>query len=202
MKLITSLLSPFGRKVRIVLAEKKIDFELVLAQPGVDDELIQSYNPLGKVPVLVVDDGRIIYDSSVIAEHLDYLSPVCRLYPNDHRPMMSAKRSEALADGICDAAVAIMLELRRIKKLQSSEWIAKQQGKINRGLAALESQMQDKRWLVGDAYSIADVSVICALDYLDLRQPATQWALHYPNLQQFYLRLQDRPALQETKPKA
>lgn len=200
MKLITSLLSPFGRKVRVVLAEKKIDFELIEAKPGENDDLIQTYNPLGKVPVLVLDDGRVIYDSSVIAEHLDYLSPVCKLFPNDHRPMISAKRSEALADGICDAAVSIMLELRRPKKLQSVEAIERQQGKINRGLAALAAQLEEKRWFAGDAYSIADVSVICMLDYLDLRHPDTKWAQHFPILQQYHQRVSERPAIQETRP--
>ncbi|WP_027467953.1 glutathione S-transferase [Deefgea rivuli] len=200
MKLITSLLSPFGRKVRVVLAEKKIDFELIEAKPGENDDLIQTYNPLGKVPVLVLDDGRVIYDSSVIAEHLDYLSPVCKLFPSDQRPMISAKRTEALADGICDAAVAIVMEKRRPAKQQSSEAIARQQGKINRGLAALETQLEEKRWFAGDAYSIADVSVICMLDYLDLRQPETQWAQHFPVLQQYHQRVSERPAIHETRP--
>ena len=200
MKLITALLSPFGRKVRVVLAEKKIDFELIEAKPGENDELIQTYNPLGKVPVLVLDDGRVIYDSSVIAEHLDYLSPVCKLYPADQRPMISAKRTEALADGICDAAVAIVMESRRPSKQQSSEAVARQHGKITRGLAALESQLNEKRWFVGDAYSIADVSVICMLDYLDLRLPDIAWAQHYPVLQQYHQRVSERAALIETKP--
>lgn len=200
MKLITSLLSPFGRKVRVVLAEKKIDFELIQAKPGENDELIQAYNPLGKVPVLVIDDGRVIYDSSVITEHLDYLSPVCRLFPSDQRPMISAKRTEALADGICDAAVAIVMESRRPAPQQSNDAVTRQHGKIHRGLVALEAQLEDKRWFVGDAYSIADISVICALDYLDLRLPEIQWAAHFPVLQQHYQRVSERPAIHDTRP--
>ncbi|WP_297573432.1 glutathione S-transferase N-terminal domain-containing protein [uncultured Deefgea sp.] len=202
MKLITALHSPFGRKIRIVLAEKKIDFELIIAKPGEDDALIQSYNPLGKVPVLALDDGRVIYDSSVIAEHLDYLSPVCKLFPSDQRPMISAKRTAALADGICDAAVAIVLEQRRPSALQSHDAINRQQDKIKRGLSALASQLEEKRWFSGDAYSIADIAVICMLEYLDLRLPQLQWATHYPALQQYHLRVGERAAMVETRPVA
>ncbi len=200
MKLITTLLSPFGRKVRIVFMEKKIDFELIEAKLGEDNELIQTYNPLGKVPVLVLDDGRVIYDSSVIVEYLDHLSPVCKLFPSDQRAIIGAKRSQALADGIGDAAVAIVMEKRRPDQQQSTEAIAHQQGKINRGLAALESQLREKRWFVGEAYSVADISVICTLDYLDLRLPEIQWAQHFPLLQQHHQRVSERPAIFETRP--
>ena len=113
MKLIASLTSPFARKTRIVLAEKRIDYDLTVDVPWNADTQVPEYNPLGKIPVLVMDDGSTLYDSRVIVEYVDTLSPVSRLIPDGNREKIQVKRWEALADGVCDAAATIFLEKKR-----------------------------------------------------------------------------------------
>ncbi|WP_255990857.1 glutathione S-transferase N-terminal domain-containing protein [Chitinolyticbacter albus] len=200
MKLITSLTSPYGRKVRIVLAEKRIDCQLAVVTLPDDAELVSELNPLGKVPVLLMDDGKPLYDSSVIADYLDHVSPFSRLTPADHRQAIRVRRWEALAEGVTDAAVLIVAEKKRPAKLQWAESIAKQQSKINRGLAQLSADLSDRRWCLGEAYSVADIAVGCMLGYLDLRFPELDWAAAYPNLAQLAQRLHERPAFAETVP--
>ena len=119
MKLIASLTSPYARKVRIALAEKKIEYELVEAAPWAEDTNVPAFNPLGKIPVLVLDDGTSLFDSRVIVEYLDTVSPVSRLIPEPNRQRIAVKCWEALADGICDAAAAIVIEGRRPLKQRS-----------------------------------------------------------------------------------
>ena len=136
MKLIASLTSPYARKVRIVLAEKKIDCPLQLDIPWESTSTVADFNPLGKVPVLLMDDGSSLYDSRVIVEYLDTISPVSRLLPQDKRQLIETRRFEALADGICDAAANIVMESRRPAAQQSQEWVDRQHGKVTRGLAA------------------------------------------------------------------
>ena len=113
MKLLSSQTSPYARKVRIALAEKKIEYELVEASPWDAGTSVPAINPLGKVPVLMLDDGTALYDSRVIVEYLDTVSPVSRLIPEPSRQRIAVKRWEALADGICDAAVLIVRESKR-----------------------------------------------------------------------------------------
>src|SRR6266545_4361624 len=134
LKLIASLTSPYVRKVRIALAEKKIEFSLVVDSPWVAGNTIADYNPLGKIPVLVLDDGTALYDSRVIVEYLDTVSPVSRLIPEPSRQRIAVKRWEALADGICDAAATIVLEKNRSPRQQSREAIERQRDKIARGV--------------------------------------------------------------------
>ncbi|WP_148716381.1 glutathione S-transferase N-terminal domain-containing protein [Chitinolyticbacter meiyuanensis] len=198
MKLVTSLTSPYGRKVRIVLAEKRVDCPLTIVSLPEDAEAVSEFNPLGKVPVLIMDDGKPLYDSSVIIDYLDHASPFSRLTPTDHRQMIRARRWEALADGVTDATVLVVAEKRRPAKQQSAEWIARQQSKINRGLAQLSADLTDRRWCLGDAYSVADIAVGCMLGYLDLRMPELDWATAYPNLAELVVRLNERPAFAET----
>src|SRR5438105_2870874 len=113
MKLLASLTSPFARKVRIVLAEKKIDYDLEQDNPWNAETAVPQYNPLGKIPVLELDDGTALYDSSVIVDYLDTVTPVGRLIPETTRQRVLVKRWEALADGICEAAATIFLERKR-----------------------------------------------------------------------------------------
>ena len=134
MKLIASLTSPYARKVRIVLAEKKIECDLIEESPWSAESSVQRYNPLGKVPVLVLDDGSTLFDSRVIVQYLDTVSPVSRLIPEAGRQRIAVKRWEAIADGICDAASAIVIERRRPAKQQSGEWIDRQSGKVELAL--------------------------------------------------------------------
>ncbi|MFC7419941.1 glutathione S-transferase [Iodobacter arcticus] len=200
MKLITSYTSPFGRKVRIVLAEKRIEYQLIEDNPWSAESSISTLNPLGKVPVLLLDDGRTLYDSRVIVDFLDHSSPVGKLIPHDHRQAINTKRREVLADGISDAAVLIRLEQIRPPHLQSTEWIALQQNKIEHGLEHIASELDEKKWWGGDLFSLADVALGCTLAYLDFRLPELDWQSRHPSLAKFYSKLEERPSFTETAP--
>lgn len=200
MKLYASYTSPYARKVRIALAEKKIECELVEESPWTADTTVPQYNPLGKVPVLLMDDGTALYDSRVIVEYLDTVSPVSRLIPEPSRQRIAVKRWEALADGICDAAITIVLEAKRPAKQQSREWIDRHRRKMDLGVRELASELGDKAWCNGEAYSLADIAAGCALGYLDLRHPAFDWRTEYPNLVKLADKLAKRPSFAETAP--
>lgn len=200
MKLIASLTSPYVRKVRIVFAEKRIDYELVVDVPWNADSHVPEFNPLGKVPVLVMDDGGTLFDSRVIVEYLDTLTPVSRLIPEDSRQRIQVKRWEALADGMCDAVVAVFLERNRPEGQQSADWIARQEKKIYRGLEAMSADLGEKNWTVGEFYSLGDVAAGCALAYLDLRFPAIEWRRVHPNLARLADKLGARPSFKDTVP--
>src|SRR5476649_1451435 len=110
MKLIGSLASPYVRKVRVVLAEKKLDYQFELENVWAADTTINTLNPLGKVPSLVMEDGSVMIDSRVMVEYLDTLTPVCKLLPPNGRDRADVKCWEALADGMLDAAISVRLE--------------------------------------------------------------------------------------------
>lgn len=201
MKLLTSLTSPYGRKIRAVLAEKRIDCECVIVQPGDQAANIAHFNPLGKVPVLILDDGQALYDSPVIAEHLDEISPVGKLIPQDHRQAIRVRLKEALADGITDAAVLVVLERRRPPELQSHDWMHRQMQKVEQGLAALSADLGEQKWLLSNRYSLADIATGCMLGFLDFRLPDLDWRTPYPNLAALLQRLEaEKPAFAETAP--
>ena len=202
MKLVASLTSPYARKVRIVLAEKKIEFDLVEEAPWSEHTSVPQYNPLGKVPVLVLDDGTTLFDSRVIVQYLDTVSPVSRLIPDTGRQRIAVKRWEALADGLCDAASAIVIERRRPAKQQSAEWIARQRGKVDLALAELASDLGERAWCNGGGYSLADIATGCALAYLDFRHPDIDWREPYPNLAKLAEKLARRASFAETVPPA
>jgi glutathione S-transferase len=198
LKLIFSSTSPYARKVRIVLAEKKIECQQVEMSPWTPDSPIHGFSPLGKVPVLVLDDGTALFDSRVIVEYLDSVSPVSRLIPEPARQRIAVRRWEALADGVNDAASGIVLERRRPPAQQSPEWIARQERKLGEGMAELARDLEEKTWCHGDAYSLADIATGCTLGYLDLRHPQLQWREAYPNLARFHERLAKRPSFADT----
>ena len=202
MKLIASLTSPFARKVRIVLAEKRIDYELVVDVPWGADTHVPEFNPLGKVPVLVMDDGSTLFDSRVIVEYLDNVTPVGRLIPEATRPRVHVRRWEALADGVADAAAAIFLERKRPEDKQSADWIVRQEQKVFKGLEAISEELGEKTWCTGDLYNLADVAVGCALGYLDFRFPEIEWRKAHPNLAKLADKLGQRQAFKETLPVA
>lgn len=202
MKLITSLTSPFGRKARIAVLEKRLECPLEIDIPWNPDSQVPNYNPLGKIPVLVMDDGSTLFDSRVIVEYLDNLSPVGRLLPVANRDLIRVKRWEALADGISDAAATIFLERKRPTEQQSPEWIARQQLKIDRGLALLSEELEDNNWLLNDVYTLADIAVGCTLGYLAFRFPEIDWKTQYPNLAKLYEKLLLRPAFADSIPQA
>lgn len=201
MKLIASPTSPFARKIRVIVIEKQLDCPTIMDIPWSEDTKVPDYNPLGKIPVLVLADGSSIYDSRVIAEYLDTLPANLRLIPEDAVNRIAVRRIEALADGIGDAAVAIFLELnRRPAAQQNAEWIARQQQKIDRGLEVLAREVPAEGWLIGGSYSLADIVVGCNLDYLSLRLPALDWQARHPGLKAYMERLAARESFQQTVP--
>lgn len=200
MKLIGSLTSPYVRKVRVVMAEKRIEYELVVDVPWNADTHVPEFNPLGKVPTLVMDDGGSLFDSRVIVEYLDTLTPVARLIPENARQRAQVKRWEALADGACDAAAAVFLERKRPEANQSAEWIARQEGKIKLALEAMAEELGEKVWCAGETYSLADIAVGCALGYMDLRFPKLDWRETHPNLGKLADKLWQRQGFKDTVP--
>jgi len=203
MKLIGSATSPYVRKVRIVMAEKKLDYQFILEDVWAANTTITASNPLGKVPCLVMEGGEAVFDSRVIVEYLDTLSPVGKLIPAQGRERAEVKTWEALADGLLDAAILVRLEATwagRSEQERSQAWIARQLGKINATLKAMSTGLADKAFCSGIHLSLSDVAVGCALGYLDLRFPEIRWRESYPNLAKLQEKLAQRPSFIETQP--
>ncbi|THF64055.1 glutathione S-transferase [Pseudothauera nasutitermitis] len=200
MKLFASLTSPYARKIRILLAEKALLCELVVDSPWEANTRIPTVNPLGKVPVLITDDGETFFDSPVIAGYLETLDAPPAMLPADRLEAVRVRQNEALADGITDAAVAALLESRRPDGQRSGAEIARQQDKIERSLAELERRLDGRPWLHGDALSLADVSAGVALAYLDLRHPDVDWRTRHPGLRAYAERLFARPSFAASVP--
>ena len=200
MKLVGSLTSPFVRKVRIVLSEKRIVYDFDVDIPWESDTRVAEYNPLGKVPILIMGDGTTLYDSRVIVDYLDSANPVSRLMPEFNRERSMVKRWEALADGISDAATTIFWERKRPESLQSTEWILRQQKKAMLGLEVAARDLGDKKWCEGNVYTLADIALGCTLGYLSFRFPEMKWRM-FPNLVRLVDALEERPSFIETAPK-
>jgi len=201
LRLIASLTSPYVRKVRIVMAEKKIDCALELEDVWAADTRIHEANPLGKVPCLIMEDGGAVFDSRVIVEYLDTLTPVGRLIPPNGRERVEVRVWEALADGVLDASILVRLEkTQRPPEQQSQKWIDRQMGKVRHGLAAMSRGLGDKPWCNGNSYTLADIAVGCALGYLDFRFPEIDWRGQYPNLARLNEKLAARPSFIDTAP--
>lgn len=206
MKLIGSLTSPYVRKVRIVFAEKKLDYKLLLEDVWAADSTIQTHNPIGKVPCLLMEESALLdgalFDSRVIVEYLDTLSPVSRLIPQTGRDRAIVKCWEALGDGLLDAALAIVLEERRPADQRSADWITRQHGKIDAILADMSEALGEQSFCTGVNYTLADIAVGCALGYLDFRFPDVDWRRNHPNLERLYTKLLSRPSFADTMPPA
>jgi glutathione S-transferase len=200
MKLLGSTPSPFVRKVRIVLAEKRLDYRFELVNVMAPDSSIKESNPLGKVPCVIMEDGGALFDSRVIVEYLDGLAPNAKLIPPNGRTRIEVKTWEALADGVCDAAVAARMESLRAQHLQSADFIARQMGKVDSALAAMANGLADKPWCAGPTYSLADIATGVALGYLDFRFPHIDWRQQHPNLARLAEKLLQRPGFAETLP--
>ena len=201
MKLLASPASPYTRKVRVVLAEKKIDCDLELVDVAPAENAVNPHNPLGKIPVLLLDDGTAVYDSRVIAEFLDTVSPINRLIPEGTRERVAVRRWEALADGVLDAGLLVRYESLRAKKEQSKIWSAKQLARIERGMALMESDLAERPWCHAERYSLADIALGCCLGWLDFRRPGdVDWLAKHPCLARHYAKLMERPAFADTAP--
>jgi glutathione S-transferase len=203
MKLIGSLTSPYVRKVRVVLSEKKVEVDHEIENVWSADTKIANFNPLGKVPCLILDEGEAIYDSRVIAEYADALSPVSKLIPSDNRERATVKTWEALADGIMDAGILARLEKTlRPAEQQSQTWFDRQMGKVQSSLRQMSERLGGNAWCHGNQMTLADIATGCALGYLLFRFPDIQWQAQYPNLDRLYQKLAQRPSFIETEPPA
>ena len=203
MKLIGSATSPYVRKVRIVMAEKKLDYEFVTEDVWSPTTTIGEANPLGKVPCLVMDGAEALFDSRVIVEYLDALSPVGKLIPPTGRERAGVKTWEALADGVLDAAILARLEatwVGRSAEQRSSAWIERQLGKVHAALQAMADGLGEQAFCSGAHLSLSDISVGVALGYLDFRFAQINWRQAYPNLQRLADKLAQRPSFADTQP--
>ncbi|MGQ0597399.1 glutathione S-transferase [Aquabacterium sp.] len=203
MKLIGSLTSPFVRKVRVVLAEKKLDYKFDIEDVWSADSTISESNPLGKVPCLVMEGGEAIFDSRVIVEYVDTLSPVGKLIPLSGRERVEVRTWEALADGLLDAAVLARMEQTwagRTEAQRSQAWVDRQLDKVKGSLKAMSQGLGDRPWCNGNHHSLADIAVGCALGYLDFRFQQIDWRDDYPNLGKLHEKLMQRPSFIDTAP--
>lgn len=199
MKLIGSLTSPYVRKVRIVMAEKKLEYQFVLEDVWANEAILKS-NPLGKVPCLVLEGGEAVFDSPVIVEYVDTLSPVGKLIPPSGRERVEVRTWEALADGVCDAAILARLEQTWAPRegARSPAWIERQMSRVSAALKAMSQGLGDKPWCHGTHYTLADVAVGGALAYLDFRFAHIDWRGDHPNLARLAEKLAARQSFIDT----
>jgi glutathione S-transferase len=192
MKLLASHASPYTRKVRVVLAEKRIECEMELVDVAPAENPVNPHNPLGKIPTLVLDDGAALYDSCVIVEFLDHASPLNRLIPADIRERVQVRRWEALADGVVDAGILV----------RGGFQLEKQVARMRRGMARLAAELEGRPWCQGERYSLADIALGCCVGWLGFRKPGElDWPAEYPVLARHYHKLLERPSFADTAPK-
>jgi glutathione S-transferase len=201
MKLLGSLASPYVRKVRIVMAEKKLDYSLVLDNVWAPETTVPQSNPLGKVPCLIMEDGAAMFDSRVIVEYIDTLTPVGKLIPAQSRERAVVKCWEALADGVVDAAILVRLEKTfRPPEQQSQLWSDRQMGKVHAGLKTMAADLGETPYCAGNQFTLADVATGCALGWLSFRFPEISWRDDYPNLARLFDKVSERPSFKDTVP--
>ena len=199
MRLYGTVTSPYVRKARIVLKEKNVNFEFVASHPSDAGSPVPGINPLGKIPVLVRDDGEAVYDSLVIAEYVDAIGSGERLFPQQGDARWTVLRWQAFGQGMIDATVARMMETRRPADKQMANTIAHQEGKIASGLKYADGMVKGKNPLVGGKLSMADVALGTALEYLDLRFNS-DWRKQYPRLVEWLGLVSERPSFVESRP--
>lgn len=202
MKLISATPSPFARKIRIILHEKAIPFDLRTEVPWNDDTTLPLHNPLEKLPVLVLDDGSTVYDSTYIAEWLERRHPHPPLLPPDDDGILAHKRLEVLGAGVCDAIVLIFLERQRTPEARSAPWLARQRRKVEGGLAETARLIGAREFAVGSRFGLGDIAAGCMLGYLDLRLPELDWRRRHAALADYHARLEERPSFRATRPAA
>jgi glutathione S-transferase len=198
MKLYGSLTSPYVRKARILIREKQLSCEFVVADAWAADSPIPALNPLGKVPVLALDNNEVLFDSPVIVEYLDSLqAPALLAAPGEARWDML--RWEALADGVLDAVVTRLLESRRPEAQQSADNLRRQEEKIARSLEYMARRLGNGPWLAAERFTLADLVVAVALEYTDFRYPH-DWRSRHPRLGQWLAGVSARPSFVQTRP--
>ncbi len=199
MKLFGTPGSPFSRKVRIVLEEKRIPYEYIIERGRDPGSRVPQFNPLAKVPTLVLDDGTGLYDSPVIVEYLDAQGAGPRLIPDALDDRIEVKRWEALGDGVAEAAVEINHEYREPKdKQRAPAWFERQRLKIDRGLAVMEKDLGAGEFCFGGRFTLADIAVGYALGYLDFALPEVEWRKGHRALARLAERLAARKSFSGT----
>jgi glutathione S-transferase len=196
MKLLGTNTSPYARKARLVLLEKNIPHDYIIDPPREPGSSVARVNPLGRIPALILDDETCVFDSPVIAEYADTLNDEPVLIPrNDAKARMRVKRWEALADGIVDSAVVVRTEVIRPADKQDADIINRHNNAITRALAYVAEQLGTREWCEGDFISLADLALVSALVYLDLRQTERDWRNAYPNLAAWFTHMSTRASV-------
>jgi glutathione S-transferase len=196
MKLLGTNTSPYTRKARLMLLEKNIPHTYIVDPPTEPNSLAARVNPLGRVPALILDSETYIFDSSVITDYVDTLKDTPILIPHENAlERMAVKRWEALADGIMDSSVVVRIEGMRAADKQDEKITTLHNNAITRALAFTADQLGDREWLEGNAITLADLALVSALIYLDLRQPERDWRTSHPNLATFFARMGERPSV-------
>lgn len=202
MKLLSATPSPYARKVRIALIEKGLPFDLVTEVPWDASTSTPRYNPLEKLPVLILDDGTSIYESSLILQYLELTHPRPRLLPTGVAGIIAARRVEVLCDGICDAIILLFWELKRPEAFRSHPWLARQRRKVDGGLNEVARLVGTREWAVGNAFGLADIAAGTLLRFLDIRFPELGWREKHPHLVDYSDRMETRPSFRQTTPRA
>ncbi len=202
MKLIGNYTSPFVRKISVIMLEKGITFEFINESPWSPESPVTRYNPLSKVPALMDDNGDIWYDSPIIAAYLDTLGIRPALIPTDNLQALKVRQLEALADGVCDAALIILREQMRPAERQLDSELQRQQAKIQRGLDALEREAAQGILLNGETVTLADIATACTLGYLNFRSVVPDWSHDRPALVTLAEKLFQRESFTRTVPPA
>ena len=200
LKLISDTPSPYARKVRIALAEKNIPFELITEVPWNSDTSVPQYNPLEKLPVLLLEDGGAIYESAYILEWLEHKYPSPALMPSETDAYLEARRYMVLADGVCDAFLIYFFETLRAEEHQSAPWMARQLRKVEGGVAAIAHDLGDRDYAVGGRLTLADISIVAPLGWFDVRFPGFDWRTIHPSLARYFDRLGERASFKATIP--
>ena len=200
-QLISATPSPYARKVRIALAEKGLPFELLTEVPWDSTTSTPRYNPLEKLPILLLGDGTSVYESSYILQYLELKHPQVPLVPKDIDGHLAARKLEVLCDGVCDAVVLSLFEKMRAGS-GSPEWLARQRRKIEGGVAEMARLVGERQWAVGEAFSLGDIAVGTAAGYVSLRYQDLSWRTLHPDLALFSDRLAQRPSFKDSVPVA
>ena len=202
MQLVGSTTSPFSRKVRICFIEKEIPYSLLLEDGWNVNTKLHEINPLGKIPCLLLPNAHPIFDSSVIADYIDGMSEINSLLPQSNLEKAQVKTFEALADGLLDAAILVRRErMSRSTAEQSPAWIERQISKVQVSLMHLSDSIRTSEYLNLDKFTLSDIAVGCALDWLDFRLPEINWRIDHPNLDIYFSNLTQRPSFLSTDPR-
>lgn len=199
-QLLLTLTSPYARKCRMVAMEKAFDLPISIEPPHAAGSRVAALNPLVKIPALLLEDGEVVYDSRVIVQALELWQPEPALLPAEPHARVQALRWEALADGVADAMVLVMMERQKPAERQDAAWIERQSVKVAAGLRAFEDAAAPEQFLVGGQLSLADLAVVAACGYVGLRGPELLAAAG-PKLHDWLAWLHQRPSVAQTVPR-